>query len=132
MPRFKDCVQEAWSKEVLAHLNPFVIFHVKLSRIAKAIKAWSKTLIPHEKLAMAVSREVILQLEKVQEFRQLSPGECSLIRLLKSRILGLATIQKSRARQKFRLTWIRLGDANTKYFHLMANARKKRNYTHSL
>jgi hypothetical protein len=46
--------------------------------------------------------------------------------------LGLAAIEKSRARQRSRITWLRLGDANTKYFHLMANARKKKNYIHSL
>jgi hypothetical protein len=46
--------------------------------------------------------------------------------------LGLAAIQKARVRQKSRLTWLRQGDANTKFFHIMVNARKKKNLIHSL
>jgi hypothetical protein len=34
--------------------------------------------------------------------------------------------------KKSRIIWLRLGDANTKYFHLMANARKTKNFIHSL
>jgi hypothetical protein len=89
-------------------------------------------LIPQDKLAMAICREVIEKLEASQEIRNLSPGEGSLLKLLKSRVLGLAAIHKTRARQRSRLTWLQLGDANTRYFHMMANARKKRNFIPSL
>jgi hypothetical protein len=65
---------------------------------------------------------VIQRLEKAQEDRQLSQQETSLVKKLKAIILGLTTIQKSRARQSLRLTWLRKGDANTKFFHIMANA----------
>jgi hypothetical protein len=58
--------------------------------------------------------------------------ECSLIKQLKARLLGLAAIEKSRARQKSRLTWLRKGDANTKYFQLMTNIRKQKNFIHTL
>jgi hypothetical protein len=51
---------------------------------------------------------------------------------LKARILGLVAIQKSRGKQRSRLTWLRIGDVNTKNFHIMANARRKKNCIHSL
>jgi hypothetical protein len=42
--------------------------------------------------------------------------------LAKDKILAMASIQKIKLRQRSRLTWIRTGNANTKLFHLYANA----------
>jgi hypothetical protein len=55
-----------------------------------------------------------------------------MIKMLKLRLLGLAAIEKSRARQNSRITWMKKGDANTRFFHLMASSRKKKNFIHSL
>jgi hypothetical protein len=44
----------------------------------------------------------------------------------------LTAVVKSRARQRSRIIWLRKGDANTRFFHIRANARKKRNFIHSL
>jgi hypothetical protein len=49
---------------------------------------------------MTINREVIDQLHKAQESTILIDPERSLIQLLKMRLLGLAAIEKSRARQK--------------------------------
>jgi hypothetical protein len=46
--------------------------------------------------------------------------------------LGLLSIQKIKLRQRSRLTWIRLGDANTKLFHARANRRRRKVYIQSL
>jgi hypothetical protein len=67
-----------------------------------------------------------------QENITLTNQEIRLIKHLKQRIMGPAAIQKSRARQKSRLTWLKLGDANTKYFHIMANIQKRNNFIYSL
>jgi hypothetical protein len=104
MPGFSDCVQEAWSKEIPAIHNPLGVLHIKLSRTTKALRAWSRSLFPLGKVAMVVCREVVQQLDKAQGSRPLSIGERALVKHLKSRILGLAAIQKSRARQRSRLT----------------------------
>jgi hypothetical protein len=55
-----------------------------------------------------------------------------LIKHLKSRLLGLAAIQRCRARQRSKVTWLKHGDANTKFFHITVNARRKKNFIHSL
>jgi hypothetical protein len=132
MPGFLDYVKEAWSRQVPDFHNHLATLHTKLSRTAKALKVWSRTLTSQAKWASAICREVIERLELAHEIRQLSEGEKSLVKKLKSRLLGLAAIEKCRARQRSRLTWLKKGDANMKFFHLMANARRKNNFIHSL
>jgi hypothetical protein len=132
MPGFQEVVAEAWHRGIPTTINPLTSLHIKLSRTSKALKTWSKTLLPQSKIAMAVCREVIHQLEIAQESRSLSPREHQLINFLKNRLLGLAAIEKCRARQKSRITWVKKGDANTRYFQIMANIRKQRNFIHYL
>jgi hypothetical protein len=124
MPRFLEEAQEVWSKEVLPNVNHLATLHIKLSRTAKDLKAWAKSLILFGKIVMAICREVVDQLERAQETRHLYLDEISLLKHLKQRILGLVPIEKSRARQKSRITWLRKGDTNTKFFQIMANIRK--------
>jgi hypothetical protein len=71
-------------------------------------------------------------LEEAQEQTVLSSGEHLLIKTLKQRLLGLAVVEKSRARHKSRITWLRKGDANTKKIQVMANIRKQKNFIHAL
>jgi hypothetical protein len=81
---------------------------------------------------MAICREVVDQLERAQEVRQLAEAKRNLIKVLKARLLGLAAIEKCRVRQKSRVIWLKKRDANTKFFHIMANIRRKKNYIHTL
>jgi hypothetical protein len=68
--------------------------HIKLARTSKALQAWAHSLMPQGKLAAAIYREVIAQLEAAQELRHLSEEENSLKKLLKHRILGLAAMER--------------------------------------
>jgi hypothetical protein len=47
---------------------------------------------------------------------------------LKRRVKGLAALERSRKRQASRINYLREGDANTKFFHLRVNARKRKNF----
>lgn len=78
------------------------------------------------RLQLAIVKEILLQLEAAQEFRNLTANELELRRRLKARSMGLAAIEKARIRQKSRLTNIRCGDANTKLFHIRASSRAKK------
>jgi hypothetical protein len=67
-------------------------------------------------------------LETAQEDRLLTSEEVEFLKVLKARSLGLVVTEKSRIRQRARLTRIRLGDANTKFFHLTASSRVRKNF----
>lgn len=105
---------------------PIKRLHIKLARVAKNLKKWKRGKIGNTRLQLAIAKEIILQLELAQESRTLTAHELDLRRRLKIRSTGLAVIEKSRMQQRSRLTYIRCGDANTKLFHLKANARRRK------
>jgi hypothetical protein len=84
------------------------------------------------KLQLAVAAEVIFQLELARESRSLSDQENLLLSNLKSRFLGLSTLNKIKIRQRSRLTWLKEGEVDSKLFHIKANSRRRKNYIQSL
>jgi hypothetical protein len=104
----------------------------KLHRLAKALRRWHKTRIGDTKLQLLMAEDLIFQLDRAQEERPLDGDERELRRLLKSRVLGLAVIERIKMRQRSRVCWLRAGDANTRFFHLKANGRRRKNFIHTL
>lgn len=130
MPDFLEVTANSWNRPIRA--NPFAIFHLKLCRLARDLRRWSKTNIGDLRLRLAIANEVIFQLDVAQESRSLSDVEQWLLKELKRKVLGLASMEKIRIRQRSRLTWIKCRDVNSKYFHLKANSRKRKNFINAL
>jgi hypothetical protein len=128
---FKEMVQQIWERPVHS-VMPLKRLNTKLARVAKGIKRWRKEKIGDTRLQLAIVKEVLLQLEATQETRTLTPEEIDLRRQLKARSTRLAAIEKARIRQQSRLAHIRNGDANTKFFHIRASTRLRKNYIHRL
>lgn len=84
------------------------------------------------KLHLHMALEVILLLDLAQESRQLNQAELRLRRGLKDRILGLAIVERARKKQASRVTYLKEGDANTKFFHIKMNARRRKNFIQRL
>lgn len=74
-----------------------------------------------------MARELVLKLDKAAERRSLSDEEYTLRKELKLKCLGLSSLERTIARQRSRIRFLAEGDANTKYFHLLARGRKRRN-----
>jgi hypothetical protein len=84
MDGFLQAVQEAWDRPVSTVL-PIKRLHIKLARVAKNLKKWKRGKIGNTRLQLAITKEIILQLELAQESRTLTAQELDLRRRLKIR-----------------------------------------------
>ena len=96
--------------------------------LQKALRQWAKKTLGNNKLLFYAAKQLIAILDIVQEHRQLSSTEILLRRDLKARYLGLAAVEKLRARQQSRLISIRASEANSKLFYLQANGRRRKKF----
>ncbi|KAM0898894.1 hypothetical protein ACQ4PT_021649 [Festuca glaucescens] len=128
---FLDSVKKAWEKQVMSR-DPVRVLHTKLSRCSMALKQWHRSKVKWTKFVSAVADDVIFNFDVAQEERQLTSEECKLRVFLKSKLLGITAVDRCRWRQRSRVTWIRQGDANTRFFHLRANRRRRKNHIPSL
>ena len=79
-----------------------------------------------------MAQDTVMLLDAAQESRLLSSEELELHKEPKSRILGLVVIERIRSRQRAHVNWLWVGDANTRFFHLKANARRRKNFIPTL
>jgi hypothetical protein len=75
-----------------------------------------------------MAHEVIYRLDLAQESRALSPLELQLRCGLKKRLLGLASLERTIARQHARMADLKDGDANAQFFRIYAVKRSRRNH----
>jgi hypothetical protein len=128
---FSEVVQSAW--EVIdGDPDPFRRLTAKLKRTARSLMSWSDKKIGCVKLQLMTAREVVLRLDVAMESRPLSPDERRLRARLKQAYLGLASLERTMARQRAKIAWLREGDANTAFFHQHASYRRQKNVIHNL
>lgn len=124
IPGFMDVVAAAWSASLI-NADSCRVLDYKFRNVARALRSWSDKKIGSVRLQLALAREVILRFDEAQEHRVLTHQEAQLWRRLKVRVLGLASLLRTMARQRSRMLFLSEGDANTKFFHLMACHRKR-------
>jgi hypothetical protein len=96
------------------------------------LTSWSARTVGSVRQRLALSREVILRLDKARENRMLSLDESWLHKTLKATYLGLASLERTIARQRTRLTSLKDGDANSAYFHQHSSFRRQKNRIYSV
>lgn len=131
MEGFQDIVKTAWAVPAISH-DKARCLHIKLARTPLALKAWHKASFSSVNLQMAVATEIIGRIDVAQESRALSPAERSLRASMRAKFAGLAVISKIRIRQQARVNTIKLGDVNSRFFHIRANGRRRKNFIQSL
>ena len=112
--------------------DPFHRVDELLKNTARELQSWSQRRIGQIKLQLLVAKEVVFQFDRAQDRRQLSPEEHQLRKEMKCKCLGLASLERTIARLRSRITYLREGDANTKFFHLHSSYRTKRKFISKL
>jgi hypothetical protein len=128
---FEEAVQEGWRCDD-SIVDPFKRLNELMRNSALHLQAWSQRTIGNVKLKIAIANLVIHKLDAAQDRRVLSPGERWLRRNLKQILMSLCPLERTIARQRSRMRWLRDGDANSKLFHSVANGRKARNFIPSV
>jgi hypothetical protein len=124
---FDEAVKEAWrcDEEIT---DPFRRLDALFRNAAESLQSWGQRKTGNVKLQIAIANTMIFRFDVAQERRALTPGERWLRRTLKHVVLGLASMERTIARQRSRICWLKDGDANTKLFHAFANGRRVKNY----
>jgi hypothetical protein len=102
LPEFRDVVGHSWLQPIAAD-NKARALHIKLARLAKALKKWNKEKIADNKKTQEEAQQ-LLQLEQIQDERSLTEEDIQTRKATKNKILGIAAIKKIRLRQRSRLT----------------------------
>jgi hypothetical protein len=131
MPKLNDLASKSWASPI-ATSNKARALHIKMARLARELKHWNRKRQATLRREYQEAQDLVLHLDQEQDQRQLTANEILLHKEAKRRILGMTVIRKFKLRQRLRLTWIRLGDANSRLFHLRANARWHHNHINCL
>ncbi len=103
-------------------------FAAKLDSVKRALDVWSAGLSSSPKKQADRCLHWIRWTDSAEELRPLtSPGSALRVEL-KLRYEELCLQEEMKWRQRARIQWLKEGDANTKFFHLAANARRKKNF----
>jgi hypothetical protein len=94
----------------------------------KCLSSWSSKFISNIKMQILLATEVILHLDVAMDTRLLTPEERALIPLLKKKLMGLASLERTLARQRSRILWLCEGDTCTRFFHSHASHKKCKNF----
>jgi len=95
-------------------------------------KKWSKDVVGNTSskiTALEIEADV---LDSQRESRDLSANELSRSNTISASLRTLYRMQESAWHQKSRIQWCKLGDRNTRFFHLSATTRQKKNQIFSL
>jgi hypothetical protein len=94
----------------------------KMKNLRKWLRQWQASFV-NLKTVIANVRQILLFLEIITNFRDLSLPEWNFHKTLETHLLTLLERQRIYWKQRGNLKWVQLGDAGTHFFH--ANATIK-------
>jgi hypothetical protein len=124
---FQEEVHSAWVS-VDAVRCPFQTLEKKLKVTARRLQGWSDKQVGHVRLQLALAKDLLHRLEMAHDERPLTPAEIWFKNRLKKQSLLLSSFKRTMARLRSKISWLKEGDANTRFFHMHARHRKRKNF----
>lgn len=123
---FKKIVQDSWTSNQQFGWGEYVLKE-KIKRLKSSIKTWNRdqfgdTFKNYKKIEEELNK---LEVDTIE--RCLEPYELMTRKKLQEELWAAALSQESLLRQKARSRWIREGDCNFRYFHLLINSSCRNN-----
>ncbi|GKV04880.1 hypothetical protein SLEP1_g16977 [Rubroshorea leprosula] len=125
-PGLKELVRETWKSTVIPGWHGYR-FKEKMKETKKVLKEWSKTMVSEMDLTIKNCKETIADIDIKGETAVLNDEDVQLRRSSFLELWKQQKLKESMWRQKARTTWIKDGDANTKFFHRCVKGRRRRN-----
>jgi hypothetical protein len=131
IPGFLEVVAAMWN-QLLQDSCTMEKISLKLKILTKCLQSWGHKEVGNVNVQLGLAREAMHRLEMARDNRILSREEIWLLRQLKQHCLVLASLQRTIARLRSRIQFLKEGDANTQFFHRHACYRKKRKFISKL
>jgi hypothetical protein len=126
-PGFLEEVAASWNQPARCYC-PLEKVSMKLKRLSKRLQSWGHKMVGNVGTQLGLAREVLHGLEIAQDIRILAEEDVWLLQKLKQHCLVLTSLERTIARLRSRIHYLKEGDANTRFFHMQACFRKKRNF----
>ena len=106
-----DVVEKAWHKPIRygKNSNAASILCQKLKSVCHALSHWSKK-ISRLSIAIENTNKALLELDSIEDSRQLTTPERNFRSILKKHLLRLLQYQKDYWRKHCTIRWIQFGD----------------------
>ncbi|KAG6743423.1 hypothetical protein POTOM_054377 [Populus tomentosa] len=131
MADFRKMIQSFWNSiSVSSTGRGNMVSAFKM--LKERCKHWNKEVVGNMSNQIKELESEADSLDNLKECRDLSADELIRSNVIVSKLRTLYIMQESIWHQKSRVQWCKLGDKNTRFFHLAATIRQKRNLISSL
>jgi hypothetical protein len=124
---FVDMVKDIWINEA-GGSNPLEKWQAKIRKVRQYLRGWAQHtsgILKKEK------KEIISKLDEIDKRAEsvpLSTSELDLCNFLQSRLAQLLREEEIKWYQRAKVKELLEGDSNTKYFHMVANGKHRKNH----